>query len=174
MPDLRYPIGEFRRQASYSPKERLENIELLRQAPVSLRSALVGLSDAQLDTPYREGGWTLRQVVHHIPDSHLNAYTRVKLALTEDKPVIKPYDETAWASLTDTQQTPLEVSVVLLEAIHTRWINIFQSLNESDWQRDYLHPVNGATSIEATLASYVWHGQHHIAHITQLRQRKGW
>lgn len=174
MSDLRYPIGEFRRKSRYTSEERQVNIALLKQAPNALRSALAGLSAPQLDTPYREGGWTVRQVAHHLPDSHLNAYTRVKLALTEEKPVIKPYDETAWALLADTQYTHLEVSIVLLGAVHTRLAIIFESLEESDWQREYLHPVNGATSIEATLASYIWHGQHHIAHITNLRERKDW
>jgi uncharacterized damage-inducible protein DinB len=174
MSDLRYPIGEFRRKSSYTPEEKHTNIALLKQAPGELRSALAGLSATQLDTPYREGGWTVRQVAHHVPDSHLNAYTRIKLALTEDKPVIKPYDEVAWATLADTQHTPLEVSLALLGAIHTRLAVILESLVEADWQREYLHPVNGATSIETTLASYVWHGQHHTAHITALRQRNGW
>ena len=174
MTDLQYPIGEFKRQPSYTPDLRRVNIELLKQAPTHLRMAVAGLSEAQLDTPYRESGWTVRQVTHHLPDSHLNAYTRVKLALTEDKPTIKPYNEEAWALLADTRNTPLEVSLMLLEAIHTRWAILLESLSEPDWKREYLHPVNGTTSIEATLASYVWHGQHHIAHITGLRQRMGW
>jgi uncharacterized damage-inducible protein DinB len=174
MTDPRYPIGEFERQPEYSPTARLELIERLKAAPSSLRTAVAGLSEAQLETPYREGGWTVRQVAHHIPDSHLNAYTRVKLALTEDGPIIKPYDEEAWAQLEDTRRVPLEVSVALLEAVHTRWVAIFQSLSEPQWKLEYLHPVNGVTSLEATLASYVWHGEHHIAQITQLRQRQGW
>lgn len=174
MSDLRYPIGEFQRQSNYTPEQRQGKIDLLKQAPQSLRAVLAGLSELQLDTPYRDGGWTVRQVAHHIPDSHLNAYTRVKLALTEDRPTIKPYDEGAWATLADTKRVPLEVSVALLEAVHTRLAAIFESLQEADWKREYLHPVNGATSIEATLASYVWHAQHHTAHIKNLRQRKGW
>jgi uncharacterized damage-inducible protein DinB len=174
MSDPRYPIGEFKRQPDYSPEARLELIERLKTAPSSLRRAIQDLSDAQLETPYREGSWTVRQVAHHIPDSHLNAYTRVKLALTEDRPIIKPYDEEAWAQLEDTKRVPLEVSVALLEAVHTRWIAIFQSLSESQWKLEYLHPVNGAMSLEATLASYVWHGEHHIAQITALCQRQGW
>ncbi|MGL4610329.1 MAG: YfiT family bacillithiol transferase [Trueperaceae bacterium] len=174
MSDLHYPIGEFQRQPGYNSEEKRKNIELFREVPSSLRAAVAGLSAQQLDTPYRDGGWTLRQVTHHLPDSHLNAYTRIKLALTEDNPVIKPYDEAAWALLADTKQTPLEISIALLEAIHTRLIAIFEALNENQWKRDYLHPVNGVTSIETTLASYVWHGQHHIAHITNLRQRRGW
>lgn len=172
--DPRYPIGEFRRKASYSAEEREGYIEQLKQIPLSLKAALAGLSNAQLDTPYREGGWTLRQVAHHIPDSHLNAYLRVKLALTEDQPVIKPYEENAWVRLADTPNTPLEVSVALLEALHTRWAILFESLAEPDWKREYRHPESGVVSIEATLAAYVWHGQHHVAHITHLRQRKGW
>jgi hypothetical protein len=172
--DPRYPIGEFHRRASYSVEERGQLIEQLKQIPTSLSGALAGLSEAQLDTPYREGGWTLRQVAHHISDSHLNAYLRVKLALTEDQPVIKPYDENAWVLLADTRDTPLIVSVALLEALHTRWAKVFAGLNEPDWKREYRHPVNGPVSVEATLAWYVWHGQHHVAHITGLRQLKGW
>ena len=172
--DLRYPIGEFHRKASYSAEERARYIEQLKQIPLSLKAGLAGLSETQLDTPYREGGWTVRQVAHHIPDSHLNAYLRVKLALTEDQPVIKPYEENAWVRLADTPGTLLEVTVTLLEALHTRWAILFESLKEPDWKREYRHPVNGAVSVEATLAWYVWHGQHHIAHITHLRQREGW
>jgi uncharacterized damage-inducible protein DinB len=174
MIDPRYPIGQFERQDQYSVQARLELIERLRQTPSSLHTALLGLDDAQQNTPYRDGGWTVRQVAHHVPDSHLNAYTRVKLALTEDRPIIKPYDEEAWAQLEDTKRVPLEVSVALLEAVHTRWVAIFQSLSEVQWKLEYLHPVNGAMSLEATLASYVWHGEHHIAQITALRQRQGW
>jgi uncharacterized damage-inducible protein DinB len=172
--DLRYPIGQFRRKDSYSAAEQKDHIERIRQTPQNLKKALTGLSDAQLDTPYREGGWTVRQVAHHIPDSHLNAYLRVKLALTEDRPVIKDYQENDWARLADTRNTPLEVSVALLEALHGRWAILFESLSEADWKRQYLHPVGGPTSIEVVLAMYVWHGEHHIAHITNLRQSEGW
>jgi hypothetical protein len=174
MTDPRFPIGELRLRPAYTADEHRENIELLRQIPANLKAAVSGVSKDQLDTPYREGGWTVRQVTHHVPDSHMNAYIRVKLALTEDKPVIKPYDEAAWALLADTPHTPVEVSLALLEAVHTRWLAIFASLEGADWKREYLHPVNGPTSIEGTLAYYVWHGQHHIAHITNLRQRNGW
>ncbi len=174
MIDPRFPIGELRLQPMYSNQERQTNIELLRQAPAKLNAAVLGLSNDQLDTPYRDGGWTVRQVAHHVPDSHMNAYIRIKLALTEDKPVIKPYDEAAWALLSDTPQTPIEVSLALLEAVHTRWITIFESLEGADWQRQYLHPVNGPTSLEGTLAYYVWHGHHHIAHVTNLHKRSGW
>jgi hypothetical protein len=174
MSDPRYPIGEFKRQLEYSAEMRLKLIERLKIAPSSLRAAIEGLSVTQLETSYRDGGWTVRQVAHHLPDSHLNAYTRVKLALTENRPIIKPYDEEAWARLEDTNAVSLEVSVMLLEAVHMRWIAIFESLSEPQWKLEYLHPVNGATSLETTLASYVWHGEHHIAQITQLRQRQGW
>lgn len=172
--DLRYPIGEFKRLPYYAPDLRRANLELLRQAPGHLRLALAGLTADQLQTPYREGGWTVRQVAHHLPDSHLNAYTRVKLALTEEQPAIKPYLEERWALLADTQETPVEVSVALLEALHTRWIILLQTLGESDWKREYLHPTGGPTSLEATLAAYAWHGRHHIAQIAGLRQRMGW
>ncbi|MDX2008100.1 MAG: putative metal-dependent hydrolase [Meiothermus sp.] len=172
--DLRYPIGEFKRLPSYAPDLRRENLELLRQAPGHLRLALAGLTAAQLQTPYREGGWTVQQVAHHLPDSHLNAYTRVKLALTEERPAIKPYLEERWALLADTQKTPVDVSVALLEALHTRWIILLETLGESDWKREYLHPAGGPTSLEATLAAYAWHGRHHIAQIAGLRRRMGW
>ena len=174
MTDPRYPIGEFQRQAAYTPSERLALIEQLREAPARLLAALHGLNDAQLETPYRDGGWTLRQVAHHVPDSHLNAYVRVKLALTEDRPTIKPYDEEAWARLADTPGTPLEVSLALLEALHARWAVLFASLADADWRREFLHPVNGPTSIEVALASYVWHGAHHTAQVSGLRERRGW
>jgi hypothetical protein len=174
MSDPRFPIGKFIKQPSYSPTQRADHLEVLRQTPTNLRAALVGLSQSQLETPYREGGWSLRQVAHHIPDSHMNAYVRVKLALTEDTPTIKPYNEEAWVLLSDTTTVPLGVSVALLEALHLRFVALFAGFAESDWQRSYNHPVGGLTSLEQVLALYAWHGAHHVAHITTLRQSKGW
>ncbi len=172
--DPRYPIGELQLKPTYSSQERLVFLEALKQAPTQLKVALEGLTANQLETPYREGGWTVRQVTHHIPDSHINAYIRIKLALTETEPLIKPYNEETWALLEDTKTVPLEVSVVFLEVVHTRLIAVLNSLSEPDWARTYLHPANGAVSIEQALASYAWHGLHHITQITQLRQRKQW
>ncbi|MFN3267238.1 MAG: YfiT family bacillithiol transferase [Deinococcales bacterium] len=172
--DPRFPIGKFNKQASYSAAERTANLEVIRQTPAHLKAALEGLSDSQLETPYREGGWTLRQVAHHIPDSHMNAYIRCKLALTENNPTIKPYDQEAWALLSDTKSVPLEVSVQLLSMLHLRWVALFESFTEADWQRTYNHPVGGLTTLEQMLALYAWHGAHHVAHITTLRQNKGW
>jgi hypothetical protein len=173
-PDPRFPIGNFAKQPSYSPSERTTSLEMLRQTPTNLAAAFVGLTDTQLETPYREGGWTLRQVAHHIPDSHMNAYVRVKLALTETTPTIKPYAEEAWASLPDTKVIPVAVSVALLEALHLRLVALFEHFSDSDWQRTYNHPVGGLYTLEQVLALYAWHGAHHVAHITTLRQNKGW
>jgi hypothetical protein len=132
------------------------------------------LSTQQLDTPYREGGWTVRQVAHHVPDSHMNAYVRFKLALTEEDPVIKPYAEDRWARLGDTQATPIEVSLALLESLHSRWVGLLRSLRPEDWKRTFRHPELGLVSLEKNLAMYSWHGRHHVAHITELRKRMGW
>ncbi len=142
--------------------------------PANLRSAVKGLSDAQLDTPYRAGGWTVRQVVHHVPDSHLNSYVRFKLALTEDEPTIKPYAEDRWAELADTKSTPIEVSLTLLESLHDRWVRLLRSLSTEDWKRTFRHPDLGAMNLEKTLALYAWHGRHHVSHVTELRKREGW
>ncbi len=174
MTDPRFPIGNFQPQASYSAAEKTALLEVIARTPQDLRAALEGLTEAQLETPYRDGGWTLRQVAHHVPDSHINAYVRTKLALTEDAPIIKPYDEAGWALLEDTKAVPLEVSLRLLEAIHTRWVVLLQSLQPSDWARTYQHPVSGAISLERMLALYAWHGQHHVAHVTSLRKQKNW
>ncbi len=172
--DPRYPIGLFVRQSTYSSDERATSMKVLAGAHQRLHQAFEGLSEIQLDTPYRDGGWTVRQVVHHVPDSHMNAYIRIKLALTEDTPTIKPYDEEAWALLADTQRVPLEVSVALLEAVHARLIALLEPLGERDWLRAYRHPVNGVVTVEQALAEYAWHAPHHIAQITRLRQRQGW
>jgi len=174
MSDLRYPIGEFTYGGPPSEAQRNAFIDDIDQAPAALRAAVQGLSPEQLATPYRDGGWSVRQVVHHVPDSHLNAYVRFKLALTEDKPTIKPYDEARWAELADTAATPLEVSLALLESLHARWVQLLRSLSGEDWKRTFTHPEIGMVSLERSLATYSWHGKHHVAHITELRKRMNW
>ena len=174
MPDLRYPIGKFTYPGPSTEEQKQKYINDIEQAPANLRAALKGLSDQQLDAPYRPEGWTLRQVAHHVPDSHLNAYVRFKLALTEDAPTIKPYAEDRWAQLGDTQTTPVEVSLTLLDSLHTRWVRLLRSLKAEDWRRTFRHPQLGEVSLEKNLVLYAWHGRHHVAHITRLRERNGW
>jgi uncharacterized damage-inducible protein DinB len=174
MPDLRYPVGKFERPASLSPEQRSAAIAAIAATPAKLRSAVRGLSDTQFDTPYRPGGWTVRQVVHHVPDSHSNAYTRFKLALTEDVPTIKPYDENAWAHLDDTRTTPIEISLTMVDALHDRWVRLLQSIPPGDFARKLNHPENGMMNLDQLLALYAWHGDHHVGHITSLRSRNGW
>ncbi len=174
MSDPRYPIGKFTYKDSPTPDERVQLIRQIEQAPAKLRAAVSGLSPQQLDTPYRPEGWTVRQVAHHVPDSHLNAYVRFKLALTEDEPMIKPYAEDRWAKLADTEATPVEVSLALLDSLHDRWVRLLRSLQPDDWKRTFRHPELGAVSLEKNLALYAWHGRHHVAHITSLRERNGW
>jgi len=174
MPDLRYPIGKFTYEGLSTEEQKQEYINDIEQAPANLRAAVKDLSDQQLDTPYRPEGWTLRQVAHHVPDSHLNAYLRFKLALTEDAPTIKPYAEDRWAQLADTQTTPVEVSLTLLDSLHTRWVRLLRSLKVEDWRRTFRHPQLGEVSLEKNLVLYAWHGRHHVAHITRLRERNGW
>ncbi len=149
-------------------------IDQIAQAPANLRVAVKNLSPQQLDTPYRPEGWTVRQVAHHVPDSHLNAYVRFKLALTEDEPTIKPYAEDRWAKLADTGATPIEVSLAMLDSLHDRWVRLLRSLGPEDWKRSFRHPDLGPVSLEKNLALYAWHGRHHVAHITALRERSGW
>jgi len=174
MTDLRYPIGKFTYDVPPTPEQRLKFLDDVEQAPRRLRAAVKGLSNQQLDTPYRPDGWTVRQVAHHIPDSHLNAYVRFKLALTEEEPTIKPYEEDRWARLADTQATPVEVSLQLLDSLHDRWVRLLRSLQPGDWKRSFRHPALGLVSLERNLALYAWHGRHHVAHITALRERSGW
>jgi len=174
MEDLRYPVGRFQRPQSLEPKQRRAAIDTIAEAPTKLRTAIAGLTDAQLDTPYRPEGWTVRQVVHHVPDSHLNAYTRFKLALTEDTPTIKPYNEAEWAKLEDSKSTPVATSLALLDAVHDRWIRILRAMSPSDFSRTLNHPENGILSLDQMLALYEWHSRHHVAHVTTLRQRSGW
>jgi uncharacterized damage-inducible protein DinB len=174
MDDLRYPIGKFSYDGHLSEDQKRAFLDDIAQTPKYLRAAVQGLSEAQLDTPYRQGGWTVRQVVHHVPDSHLNSYVRFKLALTEDEPTIKPYAEDRWAQLADTQATPVEVSLTLLESLHDRWVRLLRSLTQDEWNRTFRHPEAGAMNLEKTLALYAWHGRHHVAHVTALRKREGW
>ncbi len=172
--DLRYPIGKYEAKSLLTPGERAEAISQIAEAPRRLRDAVGGLSGGQLDTPYRPGGWTVRQVAHHIPDSHMNAYTRMKLALTEDEPTIRPYEEQLWAELADSRETPVEVSVALLEFLHLRWDVLLRSLQLPDFARTLRHPVAGVMTLDNLIHHYAWHGRHHVAHITELRQREGW
>ena len=174
MTDLRYPIGKFSFDDEITPEKRRQCIQQIAAAPAQLRAAVAGLSPEQLDTPYRPGGWTVRQVVHHVPDSHLNSYIRCKLALTEEEPTIKPYDEKRWAELEDVRATPVEVSLMLLESLHRRWVPLLESLAPADFARKFRHPELGALTLEQNIALYAWHGRHHVAHITSLRQRMGW
>jgi len=156
-----------------TPEERSAAIEQIRATPSQFRAAADGLDERQLDTPYRPGGWTLRQVAHHLPDSHLNAYIRCKLALTEVSPTIKPYDEAGWARLQDSR-LPIDVSLRLVDAVHERWVVLLESLSESEWARTFVHPEVGVTRLDQLVALYSWHGRHHVAHVTSLRQRMGW
>lgn len=172
--DPRFPIGEFSYSGPLAPEQKQTALDAIAQTPAKLRAAVNGLSGTQLDTPYREGGWTVRQVVHHVPDSHMNSYVRYKLALTEDEPTIKPYAEDRWAELADTKATPIEVSLTLLDSLHDRWMRLLRSLDDDAWKRAFRHPEMGLMTLEKALAFYAWHGKHHVAHITALRQRKGW
>ncbi|HLV88005.1 MAG TPA: bacillithiol transferase BstA [Candidatus Sulfotelmatobacter sp.] len=174
MNDLRYPIGKFHYAGPSTEAQKQRFIEDIASTPANLRAAVEGLSEAQLVTPYRPGGWTVRQVVHHVPDSHLNSYVRFKLALTEEEPTIKPYAEDRWAKLADTTSTPIEVSLSLLDSLHDRWVRLLRSLNAEQWMRTFRHPELGVMTLEKTLGVYSWHGQHHVAHITSLREREGW
>jgi uncharacterized damage-inducible protein DinB len=174
MTDLRYPIGKFDFDGTLSEEQKRKFLDEIARTPANLRAAVKGLSHAQLDTPYRPGGWTVRQVVHHVPDSHLNSYMRFKLALTEDEPTIKTYAEDRWAELADTKSTPIEVSLTLLESLHDRWVRLLRALTPEDWKRTFRHPELGAMNLEKTLALYAWHGRHHVAHVTGLRERSGW
>jgi hypothetical protein len=171
--DLRYPVGQFKKEGEMTSELVSNWITEIENAPRLLREAVKGLQEDQLDTPYRPEGWTVRQVVHHLPDSHLNSYIRLKLALTEEKPVIKPYQEDKWAELPDSK-LPVEVSLQLLEAIHSRWVSILTTLSPTELEKTFYHPESGENSIATMIALYAWHSRHHIAHITTLRERRGW
>jgi uncharacterized damage-inducible protein DinB len=172
--DPRYPIGKFNSPSTVTESDRKLYIDEIESAPAHLRAAIAGLTAAQLSTPYREGGWTVRQLVHHVPDSHMNAYVRFKLALTEDEPTIKPYEEARWAELPDSENVPVETSLVLLDSLHQRWVPLLRSSPAADWSRKFRHPELGVKTLDQTLALYAWHGKHHVAHITSLRERNGW
>jgi len=172
--DPRYPVGKFERKDLLTPGDRAALIANIAAAPARMREAIRGLSDAQLDTPYREGGWTVRQVVHHVPDSHLNAYCRFKLALTEAHPTIRPYDEARWAELSDSRDTPVETSLAMLESLHDRWTRLLRAMSDANFRRTLNHPESGVMTLDALLGLYGWHGRHHVAHITSLRERMGW
>lgn len=175
MSDLQYPIGKFSVQGEITPSRREGWIVEIAETPAQLRSAIHGLTDQQFDTAYRPEGWTVRQVVHHLPDSHLNAYIRFKLALTEENPTIKPYEEARWAELPDTSGTQVGVSLMLLEALHRRWVILLRSMAEEQWVRTFFHPEQQKSlRLDRILAMYAWHGKHHVAHINGLRERMGW
>lgn len=174
MEDLRYPVGRHQPVDALTPEQRRTAIDLLAAAPGHMRAAVRGLSDAQLDAPYRPDGWTVRQVVHHVPDSHMNAYIRTKLGLTEDTPTVKPYDESAWARLDDARSTPIETSLALLDGVHDRWVRVLRAMAPSDFARTIMHPENGMMTLDRVVAVYHWHSLHHVAHITRLRDRNGW
>jgi hypothetical protein len=172
--DLQYPIGKFQWSGANTPEQRARFIEDIAAAPQRMRSAVAGLTDEQLNTPYRDGGWTVRQVVHHLPDSHMNSYIRFKFALTEHEPTIKPYDEAVWAELIDGKTAPIEPSLNLLDGLHYRWALLLKSLSDEDVKRKFTHPELGVVSIDQYIALYAWHSRHHVAHITSLRERKAW
>jgi hypothetical protein len=172
--NLSYPIGEYRAPASADAAQRREWVRTLAEAPARFRQAVGGLNDEQLDTPYRPGGWTVRQVIHHVADSHMNAYIRVRVALTEDRPAIKPYDQAKWAELADSKTLPVEVSLDLIDGMHKRLVALAESLEEADFSRTFYHPERGAVRLDENLAMYAWHSLHHEAHIVNLRQRMGW
>lgn len=171
---FRYPIGKFDRSQPITESSLKSAIQEIHDLPATLRAAVVTLGEEELDTPYRPGGWTVRQLIHHIADSHINAYIRLKLALTEENPTIKPYEEQVWAELPEARNGAMEVSLNLLDALHERFTLTLQSLTPDQWKRTYLHPESGRTSVETLAHTYSWHGKHHVAHITNLRERMEW
>jgi uncharacterized damage-inducible protein DinB len=171
---LRYPIGRFAPRRSLGIEERRVLIEDIGAVPAAYRAAVSDLSAEQLDTPYRSGGWTVRQLVHHVPDSHLNSYIRCKLAVTEQEPTIKPYDEAAWSELGDARGADIEMSLALLEALHLRWTTFLRSLAAEQFACTFRHPELGLVTLDTALQLYAWHGRHHLAHIESLRARMGW
>ena len=172
--DLRYPVGKWVRQPHVDTSTCATLIEQIAAAPAALAASVKGLTDAQLDTPYRDGGWTPRQIVHHVADSHMNAYTRFKLGITEDNPTIKPYDEKTWAETIDGKTAPLAMSLPLIDTLHQRWVQFLRSLDEKALARTINHPERGPMALTDMLQLYAWHGRHHTAHITELRKRQGW
>lgn len=171
--DPRYPVGKFSLDGPVAAEQRVEFLNQITEAPTKLRDAVLGLTDAQLDTPYRDGGWSPRQVVHHLADSHMNAFIRYKMALTEDNPTIKPYAEDLWARQADNSLST-DVSLPIVDSVHHRWVTLMKAMTEADWARTFTHPAMGVRRLDQTLALYAWHGRHHVAHITTLRKQKGW
>jgi uncharacterized damage-inducible protein DinB len=174
MTDFQYPIGKFQPPEKFSDQDRQAFIQQIEEAPSSLWSVVTGLSEKQLDTPYREGGWTVRQVVHHVADSHMNAFVRFKLAMTEDQPTVKTYDQERWAELPDAKTVPVVVSLNLVDSVHKRFVTLLRSMSASDFTRTMNHPEQGVVNLDRYLSLYAWHGRHHVAHITRLRERMGW
>jgi uncharacterized damage-inducible protein DinB len=172
--DPRYPIGKYQAPPDISSAKRAEAIREIAAAPEKVRAAVSGLNDTQLETPYRDGGWTIRQVVHHVADSHMNAYIRWRLALTENEPTIKPYEESAWAKLEDAAHAPVDVSLKLLVPLHERWVSLLRCVQDHEFARTFRHPDHGVRTLDWMLFLYAWHGNHHTAHITELRKQKGW
>lgn len=171
--DLKYPIGKFQFDGEITESVIKDWINEIEELPRLLIDAVKDLDKEQLDTPYRSEGWTVRQVIHHLADSHMNAYVRFKLALTEETPVIKTYDEAKWAELSD-YNLPIEISLSLLDALHRRWTNLLRNLNSGDLEKTFIHPDSGEVSVGKNIGIYAWHGRHHLAHITSLRSRNGW
>lgn len=171
---LKYPIGQYSLKKTLTERERKDCLEKIRTTPQLLREAIQGLSEAQLNTPYRPDGWTVRQVVHHVPDSHINSYVRFRWAMTEPSPTIKAYEEQHWAELPDGKNAPINISLDLLEVLHKRWMLLLDSMTETDFAKILVHPVSGELTLDEMLQIYAWHGPHHIAHITELRKREGW
>jgi len=172
--DPRYPVGKLAYEGLADDATRAKRIAIIAETPAKFRAAVGGLSEMQLDSPYREGGWTVRQLAHHVPDSHMNAYIRFKWVMTEDNPTIKAYNENTWAQLADSKTTPVEVSLKILENVHERWVHLLRSLTAKDFERKFMHPENGEMTLDKLLNVYAWHGPHHTAHVTELRKAKGW
>jgi len=173
--DERYPVGSFKYDGDVSRNAIDRSVDAIESLPARLRESIARLDEAQMNTPYREGGWTPRQVVHHVADSHMNAYVRCKLALTEDAPTAKPYDEALWANMADVKTVPVETSLSLLDALHERWVAMLRAMPDADYERGYIHPDhNRLVPLREVVALYAWHGRHHTAHITSLRDRNGW
>ena len=172
--DLKYPIGKFQWEDGLSDARRREMIEQIADLPAKVRAAVAGFTEQQCDTPYRDGGWTVRQVVHHLADSHLNAYVRFKLALTEDEPTVKTYEQDRWAETVDSRTAPVEDSLALLDGLHHRWAMLLRAMRGADFARQFKHPEHGLLTLEWLLGLYAWHGRHHVAHITSLRERRQW
>ena len=172
--DLRYPVGACEWPAEVSAEERRRHVRDISELPAKLRGAMAGLAPEHLDIPYREGGWTLRQIVHHIPDSHMNSYVRFKLALTEDQHTIKPYDEKLWAEMPEARTEPIEISLDMVDALHQRWSLMLQNMTDADFERSLRHPETGALKLKSLLAGYGWHCRHHVAQIVATRRRMGW